>query len=724
MSDSGGWRDRAANIHPIKLINRIFALLVAILLVQTVFVSVQSVRDIRNISERAVDKILEATQHETDDILAIMKNPTEIYTVDPLLEAAFHNLKDQEGIHAKIIQSETEGLPEGLHSTPEKVEYWIDTYKGEHRISRKIESEIRPFLPFLKAREVQEEEEHGEGEIELEKILPQDEYDKQLAEIKTKYKQIVTKPMVDIYFNKEGGLIDVYAAFKRNHKQCVGCHGYLGDRPALIHFSKDLQPEIAAEKHKGLMLLLRRAQGLVIVIAFYVLSYFLLRAGLSKREEQRENMEKALEASVDVLKSLRSSPRPMPFFVSSPSYLRSVATGGGDSVHWHNYRFRYAGYCLHDVSGHDIQETLLNIYVTAIAGSCKINSLSKQVATPATFLTNLNRKVSQFCNKTPAYSAHFLTVIKVLMDFTMKKMIISLAGHPRPLLIRPDGTSDWVGEAGLLLGQFEVDSESDCRFVDTDVWLAEGEILLVYSDGLMEQKNRNGVMFSKLIVEKVASKLAGKEPNEAYKLLKEELETHLRGTAREDDISFTFFGSRPISRYETCQYLFSENDGQKAAVGVVSDGADSTKGEQHKLMVRGLNYNGQASEEVFKPEIVYDRILENLRSNDWREEKISGVKLAIDEVLTKVLGKRVESSGEMQISISHIYHDEVLEIEINCVNSCFGDEMLSTGGDDLLSRRYGSSLLVAKAVAEAVYFCESGDTCWLLFKKSRPLSAG
>jgi len=72
----------------------------------------------------------------------------------------------------------------------------------------------------------------------------------------------------------------------------------------------------------------------------------------------------------------------------------------------------------------------------------------------------------------------------------------------------------------------------------------------------------------------------------------------------------------------------------------------------------------------------------------------------------------------MQISIGHIYHNEVLEMEISCVDSCFSEEMITKGSSDLPANRYGSSLIAAKATAEAVYFCESGDTCWLLFRKT------
>ena len=311
MSSSIGWRERIANTPPIKLINRGFALLVTVLLTQTVYASIQTVRDIRKIPIKATENILAITQYETDYILTIMDNPSEIFTVRPLLEAVFQDLKERYRITSQVIQSEAKELPEGLHSTPEKVEYWIDNYNGENRISPETGNEIRQFFPYLKAREVQEN---------LKIILPQDEFDKRTDEIKTKYTHFISEPIVDIYFDIQGGLINVYAALKREHGSCAGCHGYLGNRPVLVHFKKDVMPEITEERKKGLIQLLLRALILVVIIVFYLLSYFLLRSSLMKREAQREKMEKALEASVDVLKSLRSSPRLMPFFVSSPSW--------------------------------------------------------------------------------------------------------------------------------------------------------------------------------------------------------------------------------------------------------------------------------------------------------------------------------------------------------------------------------------------------------------------
>ena len=250
MSFMGKMQDKIAAVPPLLLINWAFAALVAILLYQGFDTYSEERRKLEQIPVKTLENMLAISQHKSDDIVKIMLNPSEIYTVDPLLEAIFKDMKIRDNIIAHFMQAEIKTLPEGLHSTPEKVEYWIKTYKGENRISEKIADEIKPFLPYLKARE-EEEEHHEEGEegeeeeFELERELEPGEFKALLENIKTNYKQFKSQPIVDTYFKEENGVINVYAMLKRDHKKCVGCHGYMGDLPVLVHFSKDIAPEMA-----------------------------------------------------------------------------------------------------------------------------------------------------------------------------------------------------------------------------------------------------------------------------------------------------------------------------------------------------------------------------------------------------------------------------------------------------------------------------------------------
>jgi sigma-B regulation protein RsbU (phosphoserine phosphatase) len=64
------------------------------------------------------------------------------------------------------------------------------------------------------------------------------------------------------------------------------------------------------------------------------------------------------------------------------------------------------------------------------------------------------------------------------------------AGHPAPLLLRSDGQADWLDDGGPLLG-----AVAGAGYSSGHTWLAPGEVLVAYSDGVVECRNRNGEDF-------------------------------------------------------------------------------------------------------------------------------------------------------------------------------------------------------------------------------------
>jgi PAS domain S-box-containing protein len=62
-------------------------------------------------------------------------------------------------------------------------------------------------------------------------------------------------------------------------------------------------------------------------------------------------------------------------------------------------------------------------------------------------------------------------------------LTLSLGGHPPPLLLRRDGTVEQVGVWGTALGLF-----ADVEHHDTAIRIAPGEVLLAYTDGVVEAR--------------------------------------------------------------------------------------------------------------------------------------------------------------------------------------------------------------------------------------------
>ena len=61
------------------------------------------------------------------------------------------------------------------------------------------------------------------------------------------------------------------------------------------------------------------------------------------------------------------------------------------------------------------------------------------------------------------------------------RLIVCNGGHPPPLILRREGSVEPVGPSGTLLGVYD-----EIELVDTSVALKQGDLLLLYTDGLFD----------------------------------------------------------------------------------------------------------------------------------------------------------------------------------------------------------------------------------------------
>jgi sigma-B regulation protein RsbU (phosphoserine phosphatase) len=87
-------------------------------------------------------------------------------------------------------------------------------------------------------------------------------------------------------------------------------------------------------------------------------------------------------------------------------------------------------------------------------------------------------------------SGRFATVFLGLFDPETQWLAYSNAGHNPPCLVRGDGGVEWLMEGGLLLGAFE-----DPLAREGKVWLAPGDRLVLYTDGITEAPSPGGDFF-------------------------------------------------------------------------------------------------------------------------------------------------------------------------------------------------------------------------------------
>lgn len=94
----------------------------------------------------------------------------------------------------------------------------------------------------------------------------------------------------------------------------------------------------------------------------------------------------------------------------------------------------------------------------------------------------------QLCRSTDA--DRFATLFLALYDDEARTLRYTNAGHNAPLLVRADGSVERLWTGGTVLGAFD-----GVPFEEGQVGLNEGDLLVVYSDGITEAQNSTGEEF-------------------------------------------------------------------------------------------------------------------------------------------------------------------------------------------------------------------------------------
>jgi PAS domain S-box-containing protein len=119
------------------------------------------------------------------------------------------------------------------------------------------------------------------------------------------------------------------------------------------------------------------------------------------------------------------------------------------------------------------------------------------------------------------------------------RIVISSAGHPATLLVRPGGEIVELPANGPILGAF-----SDGEWRDDDVPVAAGELLLLYTDGVTETRGEHE-RFGATRLHELLSENAGASPEQVLARLESALEEFGDGTRRDDVAALAM---RPAAR--------------------------------------------------------------------------------------------------------------------------------------------------------------------------------
>ncbi len=106
----------------------------------------------------------------------------------------------------------------------------------------------------------------------------------------------------------------------------------------------------------------------------------------------------------------------------------------------------------------------------------------------------------------------FVTAFYGVLDFKNRELSFSNAGHNPPLLLRADGSAQYLLEGGVALGVLP-----DARYEERPLAIQPGDVLLLYTDGISEAESPGGEQFGTRRIEQCVARL---RDGSAFQILK------------------------------------------------------------------------------------------------------------------------------------------------------------------------------------------------------------
>jgi sigma-B regulation protein RsbU (phosphoserine phosphatase) len=189
------------------------------------------------------------------------------------------------------------------------------------------------------------------------------------------------------------------------------------------------------------------------------------------------------------------------------------------------------GLLIFDVMGHGIEATQLKAKVRATLGGLKELYLEKrtgfELISPASVVTQLNRKLTEECWMLSSFVSLFYSVL----DLSKNRLVYSSAGHEPPILLGKKEFHQLI-EADVLIG---IDKEK--IYSENTVEIYPGDILLMFTDGIVETSNSKDEEFSRGNLVKVAKEHKNLSSSENVQKILSSLKDFLKGAPLTDEFT-------------------------------------------------------------------------------------------------------------------------------------------------------------------------------------------
>lgn len=247
-------------------------------------------------------------------------------------------------------------------------------------------------------------------------------------------------------------------------------------------------------------------------------------ARLYEEEKALQFVRRELELAADIQKKMLPSSAPeINDYVLSGRNLTAQTVGGDYYDFIQVDKNRYA-FCLGDISGKGLPASLLMSNLQAI-----LRGQTLHLNEPSKILKNANHLLYQSTSP-----EKFATLFLGILDIESHLLSYCCAGHEYPFLIKLNRSHTRLKSGGIPLAVLD-----NQEFTSDTLQLEKGDCLFVYSDGITDNMDKDGVQFGEERLEKMLVG-SGSEMNNPDALIDKIFNASIafsKGTQRFDDMT-------------------------------------------------------------------------------------------------------------------------------------------------------------------------------------------
>jgi len=268
-----------------------------------------------------------------------------------------------------------------------------------------------------------------------------------------------------------------------------------------------------------------QGQELILVIIYDVTDIEEKNIELKKKEQQ---IDQDLKAAAAIQQSLLPNTLPDIPKIDMAWKFEPCGQIGGDIFNVQSLDDTSIGLYMLDVCGHGVPAALIAVTVSQFLQSRRdYSSMQPERVHPHTILDRLNQSFPF-----ERFNSYF-SIIYTAIDLEQGILSHSCAGHPPPIILQPDGLIEELHNNGPVIGL-----TANQSYKSISRQLNRGDRLILYTDGMIECRNKHDEIFGKKRFFEALAYHRNKPLQEMIDGVYSTMKGHINDFEPDDDISF------------------------------------------------------------------------------------------------------------------------------------------------------------------------------------------